>query len=373
MNCSDYDDGSPKRYSWGDMSYRESRGLPPYVEPPSLNKPYDSLRKMAETRRAEQERVNHPPKYGTWIITRGKPPPFEMTPETIYQARQVGNGVSHTCDYSHNWVYFDAIRFELPKYQWVYDALNAGYTPWFGVTQKPRDIDPDSKVMLRSGTIKYAPYAIGAWYIQNRADDIIGYKRLSKEINVAQNLRPIRVNGVKPFDIPVGVTGAWRTSRNDKWETDDLGDIRDDDWSDFSDIAFVLKKYQYVYDVLDKGFIPWFGGDKPPKDWDGGEVMLRGGSRGTITVTESEPWRHYNSPDDVIGYRRKENKTVAKMTRKEAEALIAEKGAMAVLEQAGVVEPETDYERFINEYAVTFGTFSARERRLIEIALNFKK
>jgi len=30
MNCSDYDDGSPTRFSWGNQSYRESKGLPPY-------------------------------------------------------------------------------------------------------------------------------------------------------------------------------------------------------------------------------------------------------------------------------------------------------------------------------------------------------
>lgn len=39
MNSSDYDDGSEKKFSWGNQSYREYKGYPPY-DPDEKNDPF---------------------------------------------------------------------------------------------------------------------------------------------------------------------------------------------------------------------------------------------------------------------------------------------------------------------------------------------
>jgi hypothetical protein len=39
MNCSDYDDGSEKKFSWGNQSYRESKGYAPY-DPDKKSDPF---------------------------------------------------------------------------------------------------------------------------------------------------------------------------------------------------------------------------------------------------------------------------------------------------------------------------------------------
>lgn len=39
MNGSDYDDGSPKRYPWGNQSYREYMGYPAY-DPAAKHDPF---------------------------------------------------------------------------------------------------------------------------------------------------------------------------------------------------------------------------------------------------------------------------------------------------------------------------------------------
>jgi len=58
----------------------------------------------------------------------------------------------------------------------------------------------------------------------------------------------------------------------------------------------------WANDVIEKGYWPWAGGNKAPDDWDGGEVLCRGGQ--TISAVDVDRWFHTSGLGDIIGYKR---------------------------------------------------------------------
>ena len=71
-----------------------------------------------------------------------------------------------------------------------------------------------------------------------------------------------------------------------------------------------LPQHQFVYDALDRGFKPCFGGDEAPGDWNGGRVLLSSGSVFQRYQADEgiEDWTHSRSETGcldlgvVIGY-----------------------------------------------------------------------
>jgi len=81
-------------------------------------------------------------------------------------------------------------------------------------------------------------------------------------------------------------------------------------WTTFASLAnwptvasFRLPADHFAYLALERDFVPWGGGDGPPGDWDGGDVLFRDGEPGEIGTGNA--WVHYGSGDDIIGYRRR--------------------------------------------------------------------
>lgn len=70
-------------------------------------------------------------------------------------------------------------------------------------------------------------------------------------------------------------------------------------------VAFKLPADHWAYEPIAAGFTPWAGGEscKAPDDWDGGEVMVSGGSRSNNYVDTSLGWKKNNR--GPIGYHRR--------------------------------------------------------------------
>lgn len=63
-----------------------------------------------------------------------------------------------------------------------------------------------------------------------------------------------------------------------------------------------IPQYQFVYDALDRGFKPWFGGEKAPGDWDFCDVLWSDCDVSSCCGA----WTHKYLPDNhvrIIGYR----------------------------------------------------------------------
>lgn len=63
-------------------------------------------------------------------------------------------------------------------------------------------------------------------------------------------------------------------------------------------------------EIIERGFVPWMGGDKAPADWDGGNVLHENG--GVWRALDCQwKWGWPGKPEkvdgDIIGYRRKQS------------------------------------------------------------------
>lgn len=77
------------------------------------------------------------------------------------------------------WDNITAIRLEVPRYDFVYLALERGMTPWFGGDEAPGDWDNQVRpnTIWRSGTEAY--HYMPEWSHENDACDIVGYVPLA--------------------------------------------------------------------------------------------------------------------------------------------------------------------------------------------------
>jgi NTP pyrophosphatase (non-canonical NTP hydrolase) len=79
-------------------------------------------------------------------------------------------------------------------------------------------------------------------------------------------------------------------------------------WSRVAHIALPLLECQHAYDAIEAGFVPWFGGESEPSDWDGGDVLH---SDGAVAMATGLGWKWGwpHNPKrvmgDVIGYHRR--------------------------------------------------------------------
>ena len=87
-------------------------------------------------------------------------------------------------------------------------------------------------------------------------------------------------------------------------------------WQYVTAIRLEVPRYDFIYLALERGMVPWFGGDEAPGDWDGQAVLLRNGCvvpsvyRWAIGYPADGP-KEATGPigTDVIGYTRKATST----------------------------------------------------------------
>jgi hypothetical protein len=125
--------------------------------------------------------------------------------------------------------------------------------------------------------------------------------------------------------------------------------------------AIMLPTDHPYYLATSKGFTYWPGGESAPDDWDGGEVLFRGGGEvlfryGACVISPtswSHPWNGENGTGvtdyDIIGYRRK-TKSDAVSTNLITRAEAYEDGLdIPTLEKLGLLAEETLLEKFARE------------------------
>lgn len=131
----------------------------------------------------------------------------------------------------------------------------------------------------------------------------------------------IAVGGVRPAWLLEGVDFLvqWEL---DGW-SDDTFQVFDVEhaWKSITAIRLEVPRYDFVYLALERGMVPWFGGDEAPGDWDGGGALLRNGcivfgiyrwAIGYPTVDGKEATGPVGT--DVIGYTRKATSTALPLT-----------------------------------------------------------
>lgn len=159
------------------------------------------------------------------------------------------------------------------------------------------------------------------------------------------------------------------------------------DWACVSTIRLPADHPAYI--AIDKGFAPWSGGDAAPEDWDGGEVLRRGGTTRrpipwSAPYSDNQRWTHVYTTHpgnfaDIIGYRKRataaepataDTVQIARMTEAEAVAwwqkerpgwISRVEVAVMVLKTLNLIRQETTAERFTREtgHAVTAAVLAA--------------
>ena len=122
-----------------------------------------------------------PPKFGDAIPTNGVRLPW-LPERTDFIAEWKTEGLSddvfQASDLDDAWDLITAIRLEVPRYDFVYLALERGMVPYFG-QGKPSDWN--GRVVLFRGDVVFATGAVlhddFMWQHDNESDDIIGYTR----------------------------------------------------------------------------------------------------------------------------------------------------------------------------------------------------
>lgn len=73
-----------------------------------------------------------------------------------------------------------------------------------------------------------------------------------------------------------------------------------------------LPATHHAYEALNRGFVPWSGGDEAPSDWDGGEVLTYDatawGDKYQVKTKSGNTrpcWQRDNHYTDIIGYRKR--------------------------------------------------------------------
>lgn len=116
----------------------------------------------------------------------------------------------------------------------------------------------------------------------------------------------IEVKGERPGWLPEGIEYQARGSLGDLWFTDKVPNA---DFHDLTAIRLEVPRYDFVYLGLERGMVPWFGGEEAPGDWDGGKILQRRGNLYTLPDCASRHWNPRRSSDDIIGYTRKATST----------------------------------------------------------------
>lgn len=192
--------------------------------------------------------------------------------------------------------------------------------------------------------------------------------------------KEIPVNGVRPTwltDDDKTLIG-WRGRPAAKWSVEGAWSPKQissatDDYAAWHGVAAIrLPADHFAYLAIDNGFEPWGGGDAAPDDWDGGDVLRRGGASTrpepwAAPYAHNQRWSHYLDGRqgrfaDIIGYRKRaiaDTVTIARTTEAEAcrrYSLLRENGdepAIALLHELGLIREETTAERFTRETGIT--------------------
>jgi len=116
---------------------------------------------------------------------------------------------------------------------------------------------------------------------------------------------PIPVDGQRPAWLADDDVIQWSKSAERLWLPRRGINASVYDQSDYDEnIKFIrLPVDHWAYPAILKGFTPWAGGEAAPDDWDEGEVLLR--DRQSLPAYCINRWRHLDTSDDVIGYRKR--------------------------------------------------------------------
>lgn len=157
-----------------------------------------------------------------------------------------------------------------------------------------------------------------------------------------------------------------------------------------------------AYQVLDHNeahgtsFVPWYGGDSAPEDWDGGLVLWREG-RSSLGAANWRVGQGTDSPkgSDIIGYtvlvdvtkaptdehqkdlllmnERQDTVTIRRMTEADHKRLYPHLD-LNTLKDLRLIKPEpTREERFFNEVQTGRGNYSPEVLSVIQKALEFER
>ncbi|WP_242183167.1 hypothetical protein [Sphingomonas sp. CARO-RG-8B-R24-01] len=89
-------------------------------------------------------------------------------------------------------------------------------------------------------------------------------------------------------------------------------------WDVLEAIRLEVPRYDFVYLALERGMVPWFGGDEAPGDLaDDAAIVFRDGGLGTVMGVYR--WDHTGSGGDIIGYTRKASSTALPLAHPAAE------------------------------------------------------
>lgn len=123
-----------------------------------------------------------PPKFGTAIAVGGVRPVW--LPDDVEVSFEIGSiwTLSAYIPTNQHWAYITAIRLEVPRYDFVYLALERGMVPNMGEdTGPPTDWDQDPDTVLyrdgRTGAECHHFRSPNAWDFTPCESDIIGYTR----------------------------------------------------------------------------------------------------------------------------------------------------------------------------------------------------
>lgn len=122
-----------------------------------------------------------PPKFGDAIAVGGVRPAWLVDGVTL-QYRLADFGTWNPENYDQwrecDWQEIEDIRLEVPRYDFVYLALERGYTPWFGGDEAPGDWKQSLPVLFANGKVEAGNAWTWGHYDQKPYGwDIIGYTR----------------------------------------------------------------------------------------------------------------------------------------------------------------------------------------------------